>query len=118
MAVDPLPHEAPDSPLVPLADLDETRLLEGPWAADSPPPDDMVLAALRVDLYAMLTPLTARERRILHLRLGLVEDRPCSVEEVARRLGLPVERVRQLERQGMAKLRHTAYGPGFVSYLG
>jgi len=68
-------------------------------------PDDLVLAALRVDLHAMLARLSARERRLLHLRFGLADGRRCSLEEVSRRLGVPRERVRQLERLALAKLR-------------
>jgi len=99
-------------------DLDEARLLAGPRTVTGAPPDVMLLAALRADLYAMRTPLTARERRVLHLRLGLVDDRQCSVDEVARRLGIPRERVRQLERQALAKLRRTAGGPTLARHLG
>ncbi|HXM54523.1 MAG TPA: sigma-70 family RNA polymerase sigma factor, partial [Candidatus Dormibacteraeota bacterium] len=60
----------------------------------SSPPDDVVVAALRVDLHAMLTNLTARERRVLQLRFGLVDGRRCSLEEASRRLGVARERVR------------------------
>jgi RNA polymerase primary sigma factor len=72
---------------------------------DTSPPDDVVVAALRVDLHAMVANLTARERRVLQLRFGLVDGRRCSVEEVSRRLGVTRERVRQIERLALAKLR-------------
>jgi len=71
-------------------------------------PDDLVLAALRVDLHAMLARLSARERRVLHLRFGLADGRRCSLEEVGRRLGVPRERVRQVELLALAKLRQVS----------
>lgn len=70
------------------------------------PADELVLAALRMDLYAMVARLTARERRVLRLRFGLVDGRRCSPEEIGRRLGLSRERVGQIEREALARLRH------------
>jgi RNA polymerase primary sigma factor len=79
--------------------------------------DDAVLAALRVDLYAVLARLTARERRVLRLRYGLVEGSRCSLEEVARRLGLPRERVREIEEGALARLRQAVGAPGLAGSL-
>jgi RNA polymerase primary sigma factor len=90
-------------PPLALQDLDGRPRVVEEWA-DSPS-EGTVLAALRVDLHAMLATLTARERRVLHLRLGLADGRRCPPGEVAKRLGLSPERVRQVERLAMAKLR-------------
>ena len=76
------------------------------------PPDEAVLVALRVDLYAVLARLSARERRVLRLRFGLVDGRRCSPQEIAHRLGLTCERVRQIETEALARLRHAASAPG------
>ena len=75
------------------------------------PADEIVLAALRMDLYATLARLTARERRVVRLRFGLVDGRRCSLTEVARRLGLPRERVQRIEQCALAKLRHAVGAP-------
>jgi RNA polymerase primary sigma factor len=90
--------------------------LEPPQPGASPA-DEVVLAALRVDLYAMLARLTARQRRILRLRFGLVDGRRCSLEEIGRRLGLSRERVRQIEKEALARLRDATDAPRLAGYL-
>jgi RNA polymerase primary sigma factor len=79
--------------------------------------DEVVLAALRVDLYAMLARLNARERRVLRLRFGLVDGHRCSLEEIGRRLGLSRERIRQIEKEALARLREATDAPRLAGYL-
>jgi RNA polymerase sigma factor (sigma-70 family) len=52
-----------------------------------------------------LASLTAREAFIVRLRYGLETEQPHTLQEIAERLGLSRERVRQLERQAFEKLR-------------
>ncbi|MGI8800977.1 MAG: sigma-70 family RNA polymerase sigma factor [Solirubrobacteraceae bacterium] len=55
--------------------------------------------------------LTEEERRVLELRHGTGGEDAVSVKEVAHRLGLTSEEVRQIETDGIAKLhRHRAAG--------
>jgi RNA polymerase primary sigma factor len=56
-------------------------------------------------LRRLLDALPERERRILELRFGLDND-PQSLEAIGRTIGLTRERVRQLEHQALARLRH------------
>jgi RNA polymerase primary sigma factor len=53
----------------------------------------------------VLQELPTRDRRVLELRFGLRDGRPRTLEEVARVFGVTRERVRQLERRGLARLR-------------
>jgi RNA polymerase primary sigma factor len=56
--------------------------------------------------------LTARERRMLELRYGLVDGEPLTLKEVGRRLGCTREWVRKVEARAVAKLRDEPEGPG------
>ena len=51
--------------------------------------------------------LTEKERTVLSLRYGLVNDVPLSLRETGRRVGLSGERVRLIEREALAKLRES-----------
>lgn len=90
-------------PPLALQDLEGRPRVVEEWADSLA--EETVVAVLRVDLHAMLATLTARERRVLHLRLGLADGRCCPLEEVAKRLGLSPERVHHVERLAIAKLR-------------
>ena len=88
----------------------------GPEPPGASPADDAVLDALRIDLYAVLARLTARERRVLRLRYGLVDGRRCHPEEIGRRLGLSSERIRQIEREALTRLRRAAGAPRLAGH--
>ena len=59
-------------------------------------------------LETLLRDLTAREARILRLRYGLQDGQAHTLQEVADKFGLSRERVRQIEREALAKLRLAA----------
>jgi RNA polymerase primary sigma factor/RNA polymerase nonessential primary-like sigma factor len=61
--------------------------------------------ALAADLRKAIGTLAPREAMILSLRYGLHDGQPHTLEEVARHVGLTRERVRQLEKQSLARLR-------------
>jgi len=86
--------------------LDDAISLEEAWPEGSPEPslDGMLSAVLR----QVLNTLTAREARIMEYRFGLLNGRCETLEEVARRLGLTRERIRQIEAGAFRKLRHSS----------
>lgn len=53
-----------------------------------------------------LDTLTVREGEILRLRFGFYDGIPKTLEEVAKVLNLPEQRIRQIEAKALRKLRH------------
>ncbi|WP_322798911.1 sigma-70 family RNA polymerase sigma factor [Thermoflexus sp.] len=72
---------------------------------------------LREILHEALATLSPREVRILKLRYGLVDGRMYTLEEVGRKLGVTRERVRQIEAQALARLRHPIYARRLREFL-
>lgn len=60
--------------------------------------------------------LQEREREIVSLRFGLVDNEPKTLGEVADKMGLSRERVRQLEERAVAHLRVDAQKAGLLEY--
>src|SRR5580704_6015694 len=60
----------------------------------------------------LLSPLDDREKEILRLRYGLDRGDPRTLEEVGDVLHLTRERIRQIERQALSKLRHPSTETG------
>jgi RNA polymerase primary sigma factor len=74
-------------------------------AGDDPLPEESVEVALRSQALALaLQALTDRERQVLVLRYGLVDEEPKTLEEIGKRLGLTRERVRQIELESLRRL--------------
>ncbi|MFW6205590.1 MAG: sigma-70 family RNA polymerase sigma factor, partial [Actinomycetota bacterium] len=67
--------------------------------------DVVEFEALGAELRSLVDTLPPREAMIISLRYGLHDGREHSLQEVAERVGLTRERVRQLEKESMAKLR-------------
>ena len=69
-------------------------------------PDEIAIRMLtRENVIEVMEDLPARLRLVLALRFGFFDDRPRTLEEVGQELGVTRERVRQLERQALDKLR-------------
>jgi RNA polymerase primary sigma factor len=76
---------------------------------DAPAPADVVAyGEMQRALQHVMSSLGSREREVLRLRYGLSDGRPRTLQEVGDRLGLTRERIRQLERETLAQLRHPA----------
>ena len=74
-------------------------------AGDDPLPEERVEVSLRSQALALaLQALPERERHVLVLRYGLVDEEPKTLEEIGKRLGLTRERVRQIELESLRRL--------------
>ncbi|MEO5832688.1 MAG: sigma-70 family RNA polymerase sigma factor [Nakamurella sp.] len=68
--------------------------------------ESMVVARfMNADISRVLDTLDERESTVLRLRYGLEDGRPRTLDEIGRVFGISRERVRQIERDSMAKLR-------------
>jgi RNA polymerase primary sigma factor len=76
-------------------------LFSDPNASD--PDEEAVDALQRRSVRRAVASLPERERRILELRFGF-DGEPASLEAIGAQLGLTRERIRQLERDALAKL--------------
>ena len=81
------------------------------------PAEEATTGLLRDQLGKTLESLPARERRIIEMRFGLDDGYCRTLEEVGAELGLTRERIRQLEKEALAKLRHPKLSRQFVGYL-
>ena len=60
---------------------------------------------LREGLFSALKQLDPRERDVLILRFGLLDGESMTLEEVARHFDVTRERIRQIEKKGLKKLK-------------
>ena len=74
---------------------------------DAPEASELVDRQLMADeLRRALADLTPREAIIMSMRFGLFDGNPHTLDEIGKHLGLTRERIRQLEKQSLSKLRH------------
>jgi len=66
----------------------------------------------------VLGELTPRQSHILRLRFGLGGGEPHTLEEIANKFGLSRERIRQLEKEALRRLRHPRLAHNLRDYLG
>jgi RNA polymerase primary sigma factor len=72
---------------------------------------------LREEIRKVLNQLTTRERQVIELRFGLVDDHDHTLEEVGKKLKVTRERVRQIEERAIRKLRHPQASRILKEYL-
>ena len=81
------------------------------------PHQQLVREELIRTLEQLMEKLTPRQRRILRLRNGMEDGRCYSLSGIAEILGLSKERVRQVEKQAMDKLRTLGTDVGLEDFL-
>ena len=84
----------------------------GGWATD----EMAIRMVTRQNVVEAMQDLPPRLRLVLTLRFGFFDDRPRTLEEVGRELGVTRERVRQLERQALDRLRGSGRLPSLAEY--
>jgi RNA polymerase primary sigma factor len=82
-----------------------------------PPPETAEQALLRTTLEELLTTLRPREERVLRMRFGLQDGYHYTLEEVGQKFGLTRERIRQIEKEALQRLRHPRRSRRLKDYL-
>ena len=82
-----------------------------------PPPEPEEAAPLRDDLRKAMEPLNERERRIMVRRYGMDGRAPDTLEDIGRVIGVTRERVRQIEKKAMEKLRFRLGDLGYAVHF-
>jgi RNA polymerase primary sigma factor len=98
----------------PVGDESDAELGDFIEDVEAPPPAETVAQTmLTEEIGDLLDQLTPREARILRLRYGLQDGESRTLKEVGEMFGLSRERIRQLEKEALRKLRH----PNFAGHL-
>jgi RNA polymerase nonessential primary-like sigma factor len=83
-------------------DTELGELIEDP----SESPETFTLqASLKGDLERLMADLTDQQQQVLTLRFGLEDGQPLTLAKIGDRLSISRERVRQIEREALSKLR-------------
>ena len=77
-------------------------------SAEPSPEDIVVESGARDELLGLVDRLSAREGDVIRSRYGLVAGPKQTYEQIAGRLGVSRERVRQVEREALARMRQWA----------
>ena len=72
---------------------------------------------LKEQLDEVLDTLTEREQKVLRLRFGMDDGRARTLEEVGKEFDVTRERIRQIEAEGLRKLRHPSRSRKLRDYL-
>jgi RNA polymerase primary sigma factor len=75
----------------------------------SDPPDEIAInQTLQSEIRNVLSTLSDKESEILCCRFGLDGSKPLSLKEIGKRFNLTKERIRQIEKRTLEKLRHSS----------
>jgi RNA polymerase primary sigma factor len=81
------------------------------------PADAAAFRMLQELLEDVLDDLSLREKRIIQLRFGMLDDRPRTLEEVGRVFGVTRERIRQIEAKALVKLGNPSVSGRLRDYM-
>jgi len=113
-----LQHLQPLSLDLPVGEDGDTSLGDLVEDVSAPAPEDVASSSvLRQQIREMLKVLPDRERKIIELRFGLLDGREWTLEEVGKTMNLTRERIRQLEKGALRKLRKPSTARQLVGAL-
>ena len=69
------------------------------------PEDYATSSSLKKDLHRLMSELTPQQQEVISLRFGLKDGKPLTLAKIGTFLSISRERVRQIEREALTKLR-------------
>lgn len=99
-------------------DSDDTSILSMMEDSRIESPDKKVLdESLQTALDSVLNELTDAEREIIKMRFGLNGFKPMSLQQIGEEFNLSKERIRQIEKKAIRRLRHPSRSQKLKSFL-
>ena len=90
-------------------------LMEDTKGAD--PEEMMIDKTLQDSIEEVLSTLTDKESSVIRFRFGLNGERPHSLKEIGDKYNLTKERIRQIEKKAISRLRHPIRSQKLQSYI-
>lgn len=103
----------------PIGDEDDGKFGDLVEDKSSLNPMDMIMKKdLRTQIDDVLEQLSERERAVIRMRFGLMDDESDrTLEEIGKELAVTRERVRQIESSAIKKLKHPKVGRALKNYI-
>jgi RNA polymerase sigma factor (sigma-70 family) len=79
--------------------------------------DQVASKFLSDEIERTLSKLSPRECRIIELRYGLRDGHPLTLQDIADQFGLTRERIRQIEREALTKLRQPTLADRLIDFV-
>lgn len=99
-------------------DSEDTSILSMVEDSRIESPDQKVLdESLRNALNTVLDTLTSSEREIIKMRFGFDGYKPMSLQQIGEKFSLSKERIRQIEKKAIRRLRHPSRSQKLKSFL-
>ena len=90
-------------------------LMEDTKGAD--PEKVLINSTLQESIESVLSTLTEKESNVIKYRFGLNGERPHSLKEIGDKYNLTKERIRQIEKKAISRLRHPTRSQKLQSYI-